>query len=395
ALSGPAYFHDMYHLEEFKYWYGDYNHNLDAAGVWATQGPLGVSGPLGTLGPLGPLGVSLQFGMTTTPDGEYKTCSLDSAISCEDLVTVRSLQPARYTQDASEYRQYGLYEMYSRNFALTHMASDCEERGVAWCVGDTSFAVDSSQALLETERATSTDDTHNTTDIKTGTGSRRSASALGGVTRGATGTHCDVEDVFYFFSGAADQHVQVNVVPFGGKIGDNATTTSAGNYGGWLRGRERVGSDDENTSGMISWTDGLDLYVDLTCAYGDSSGPVHLASASSRILPFNPALPAASQIQTSIMPFLSVRLRPAERCAVTVQASLLPHSLTASPSGKDAVVGGWTGYYLFVTGTDVTVCGGSEDSDCEANPDIWGPRRQSNGTSNFNVHGAHQRWIKG
>lgn len=98
----------MYHLEENTYWYNDYNHNLDASGVWAIQGPLGPTGALGVLGALGPLGISPQPGVTTTADGVYQV----------DGQTVRSLQSLRYSHDAQRSRTYDLFEMYSKSYAL-------------------------------------------------------------------------------------------------------------------------------------------------------------------------------------------------------------------------------------------------------------------------------------
>lgn len=131
--SGPLnpyyYYNTMYHLQQGTYWYGNYNQNLDAAGVWGIQGPLGPTGALAALGALGPLGISQQAGMTTTADGVYKN---GSAI-------VRQTQPVRYSHDATTYRAYDLFEMYSKSYAKT-MGTGC-----SGCeVNDTSFAVDSS-----------------------------------------------------------------------------------------------------------------------------------------------------------------------------------------------------------------------------------------------------------
>lgn len=128
-LNPAYYFNQMYHLEQHIYWHGDYNHNLDSSGVWGIQGPLGPTGPLAAPGALGPLGISLQAGMTTTEDGVYQA----------DGATVRKTQPIRYTHDATVYRIYDLFEMYSKAYA-TKMGTgcaDCEEN-------DTSFAVDAS-----------------------------------------------------------------------------------------------------------------------------------------------------------------------------------------------------------------------------------------------------------
>ena len=98
----------MYHLQEDTYWYNDYSHNLDSAGVWGIQGPLGPTGALGALGALGPLGISLQYGVTTTSDGVYQV----------DGKTIRRTIPVRYTHDASKTRTYDLFEMYSKSYAL-------------------------------------------------------------------------------------------------------------------------------------------------------------------------------------------------------------------------------------------------------------------------------------
>jgi len=129
ALTPSLYYYTMYHLQQDSFWRGNLNHNLDSSGVWGIQGPLGPSGPFGALGPLGPLGISLQLGMTTTTDGVYK---VGSSI-------VRQTRPIRYGQDASVWRTYNLYEMYSKQYAQ-QMGTGC-----GGCeVNDTSFAVDSS-----------------------------------------------------------------------------------------------------------------------------------------------------------------------------------------------------------------------------------------------------------
>jgi hypothetical protein len=129
ALNPGSYYNTMYHLQQDSFWRGNHNHNLDSAGVWGIQGPLGPSGPFGALGPLGPLGISLQLGMTTTTDGVYKVGSN----------IVRKTRPIRYGQDATVWRTYNLYEMYSKQYAQ-QMGTGC-----GGCeVNDTSFAVDSS-----------------------------------------------------------------------------------------------------------------------------------------------------------------------------------------------------------------------------------------------------------
>ncbi|MEM5432313.1 MULTISPECIES: hypothetical protein [Cupriavidus] len=129
-LNPTGYFKDMYHLQEKNTWWGNYTHNLDSAGVWGIQGPLGPTGALGALGPLGPLGISVQAGMTTTSDGVYKVGS----------ETVRQTQPVRYSHDATVFRTYELFEMYSKSYAQT-MGTSCPV-----CeVNDTSFGVDSSK----------------------------------------------------------------------------------------------------------------------------------------------------------------------------------------------------------------------------------------------------------
>ncbi|UIF88557.1 hypothetical protein KAF44_24860 (plasmid) [Cupriavidus necator] len=121
----------MYHLQEENAWWGNYTHNLDSAGVWGIQGPLGPTGALGALGALGPLGISLKAGMTTTANGVYK-------VGCEtDCKTVRQTKPVRYRHDATVFRTYELFEMYSKSYAQTMgTCRDCE-------VNDTSFGVDS------------------------------------------------------------------------------------------------------------------------------------------------------------------------------------------------------------------------------------------------------------
>jgi hypothetical protein len=112
----------MYHLQEGTYWYNDYSHNLDSAGVWGIQGPLGPTGALGALGALGPLGISLQYGVTTTSDGVYKV----------DGKTIRRTSPVRYTHDAKTTRVYDLFEMYSKSYAMQMGKNGVEPND--WCV---------------------------------------------------------------------------------------------------------------------------------------------------------------------------------------------------------------------------------------------------------------------
>ena len=302
---------------------------------------VGVSGPLGVLGPLGPLGVSLQFGMTTTPEGSYRTCpppptpvpGADANTSCQaddDMMTVRSTLPIRYSHNASEYRQYGLMELYSRQYARGLLA----EGGGG---GDTSFGVDGSVALAGAER---------------------------------------VEDVFYLRTGGeGHQHVQINLIPFGGEMSPPAEG------GGGGRG-------EQVDSSRVRWTDGLDVHLNLSCGPPSSPTLSPIAAAFSHIQPFDPQLPPAKQTQTTLMPFLSARLRPDEQCAVTVVMSV--QSQLGGGAGGD-----WSGYYLFVTGSAVSVCGGGgENASCDPSSDLWGPRVQGDGTSSFNVMGAHQRWLE-
>lgn len=128
ALNPYAYYNTMYHLMQGVYWYNNFAQNLDTSGVWGILGPLGPLGPLSALGALGPLGISLQAGMTTTTNGVYMNGS----------TIVRKTQPVRYSHDATIYRTYDLYEMYSKSYAL-NMGTGC-----SGCeVNDTSFAVDS------------------------------------------------------------------------------------------------------------------------------------------------------------------------------------------------------------------------------------------------------------
>lgn len=121
----------MYHLNEYKYWYNDYCHNLDASGVWGIQGPLGPTGAFAVLGALGPLGISYQYGVTTTSDGVYMV----STPAGDATMTVRRTQPIRYMHDSSSYRVYDLYEMYSKSFASSLQPGTVDSN-------DCSFAVD-------------------------------------------------------------------------------------------------------------------------------------------------------------------------------------------------------------------------------------------------------------
>jgi hypothetical protein len=124
--SGPlnpnSYYDTMYHLQQGDAWWQDYNVHLDAAGVWAVQGPLGPTGAMGPLGPLGPLGISPQPGMTTLPTGVYEA---------EGYGIVRTTAPLQYSADGSTWRAYDLYEMYNKSYAQAMPDNDC------------SFAVDS------------------------------------------------------------------------------------------------------------------------------------------------------------------------------------------------------------------------------------------------------------
>ena len=76
------------------------------------------------------------------------------------------------------------------------------------------------------------------------------------------------------------------------------------------------------------------------------------------------------------MPFLSTRLQGNEECKVTV---------AISTSSSD-----WSGYYLYVSGSGISeTVNGKENN----NPDIWGPRKQADGSVDFNINGVHQSWI--
>lgn len=127
-VTSHAYYYDMYHLGEGKYWFQDYNINLDSSGIWGIQGPLGPTGALGALGPLGPLGISLQPGVTTASSGVY---------SAEGVGVVRATAALRFAKNSSLLRQYDLFEFYSRDFALKMGADSSAPEN------DCSFAVDS------------------------------------------------------------------------------------------------------------------------------------------------------------------------------------------------------------------------------------------------------------
>lgn len=115
-LNPFSYYFTMYHLGTGVNWSQNYNINLDSAGIWGTQGPLGVTGALGVLGPLGPLSISLQPGVTTLATGQYKYRDVE----------IRQTSPVRYTANASTYRAYDLFEMYTRDFAQKMgMDNDC------------------------------------------------------------------------------------------------------------------------------------------------------------------------------------------------------------------------------------------------------------------------------
>lgn len=107
----------MYHLEEDVYWYNDYDHNLDSAGIWGIQGPLGPTGAFGALGALGPLSISIQSGVTTTPDGVY--------IVKNEII--RTTQPMWYSHDGSVMRMYDLFEVYSKTYAFSMGRNESSE----------------------------------------------------------------------------------------------------------------------------------------------------------------------------------------------------------------------------------------------------------------------------
>lgn len=269
-LNPSYYFNQMYHLEQSDYWHGNYNHNLDSAGVWGIQGPLGPTGALAALGPLGPLGISPQAGMTTTADGVYQVGG----------TIVRQTQPVRYAHDASSYRVYDLVEMYGKSYAKK-MGTGCQD-----CVeNDTSFAVDS---LMQ-----------------------------GTVSGG---------DVYYFTS-KFKQFVSINVVPV------NLYTA----YG---------------------------IALSVSTDGGASYAPV--ASANSNPFSFG----------SGLMNFIVLRANSGEK--YQVKLNLLYTGIGSDP-----------GYYLYVTGSGLAeISNGVVNS----NPDLWGPRLQSDGTYRFNINGAHQAW---
>jgi hypothetical protein len=318
-----------------------------------------VSGPLGVLGALGPLGVALQFGMSTSSDGVYKTVGSKSEVSdapCSndgEFIAVRTSLPLRYTYHGAstdEYRQYGLYEMYSRQHALAMTSQD------------TSFGVDASTVLAEE-------------------GVPSSGSGNG------SGSGCSVSDTYVFSSGGADQHLQVNAVPYGGSLS--------------------AGKD------KMEWDGGVALHLTLSCrrettaataAAINRTAPttsqeeeLFTISAQSTVEPYVEWKKPYQQVQSSLMPFLYARLRPGEQCSVTVNASL-PVETCPQQGGADGKAW-WTGYYLFVTGSAVSQQRVDKEnlnpsgSSIDDNPDLWGPRVQQDGSLAFNVYGTHQRWI--
>jgi hypothetical protein len=312
----------MYHLNEYTYWYNDYNINLDSAGVWGTQGPLGVSGALGVLGALGPTGIALQAGMTTTSDGKYIAVS-------DKSVVVRQTVPMRYSHDASVYRVYDLFEMYSRNYAKsmcssTSSSSSCD-------VNDSSFAVDASTVLKQ--KYYSIDE-------------KRDPSLL--VLNGAT---TGVDDK-YSFTSKYNQFVHLNLVPYGGTPGAPGLLTGG------------------------SW-DNLNMTLSLSCG-SSSSSKKRLHTTTSNFV-----ASSISVSQNDLVPFITTRLRKNELCDVSVSLKI--------DSGKDSNPSNdWTGYYLYVTGSGLqTISEGVSNTD----PDIWGLRKQFDGSSSFNINGPHQAWI--
>jgi hypothetical protein len=331
-LTTASYYNTMYHLNQHTYWYNDYNMNLDSAGVWGTQGPLGVTGALGVLGALGPTGISLQAGMTTTPEGKYLAMS-----SSGSSTIVRQTQPMRYSHDSSAYRLYDLFEMYSRKYALgmcpgAAASASCE-------VNDSSFGVDASAVLTqkyyhENDEAASGRDGGDTSGLI----------VEDGVTAG-------VNDK-YSFASKYNQFVHINLVPYGGTPG--------------LPGQIIGGS----------W-DSLNMTLSLSCGSSSSSKKLLQTTTS------NFVSTSSSTTQSDLIPFLTTRLRKNEVCDVSV--SLLTPSNKDSNSAND-----WTGYYLYVTGSGLqTVTQGKINSD----PDLWGLRQQADGTSAFNLNGPHQAWI--
>jgi hypothetical protein len=312
----------MYHLNEYTFWYNDYNINLDSAGVWGTQGPLGVSGGFGVLGALGPTGVALQPGMTTTSDGKYL------AVDQSKSVVVRQTVPMRYSHDASLYRVYDLFEMYSRTYAK----SMCSSVSSSSCdVNDSSFAVDASTVLKQKYYDAEEE---------------RDPSLL--LVDGAT---AGVDDK-YSFTSKYNQFVHLNLVPFGGTPGGIGSLTGG------------------------SW-DSLNMTLALSCGLSSSSKKTLHKTTS------NFVASSISMSQTDLVPFITTRLRKNELCDVSVSLRL--------DSGKDSnPANDWTGYYLYVTGSGLkTISQGVTNPD----PDLWGLRKQSDGSSAFNINGPHQAWV--
>lgn len=308
----------------------------------------GVSGPLGVLGALGPLGISLQYGVYTNSDGVYmvleKSTEKDPPCTEQGNYTiVRTSQPLRYSTE--EYRQYGLYEMYSRQFALKMSSSHCNDGSGS---GDSSFGVDASTALVDGQSGGST-------------------------------SSCNVSDTYVLCSEGKDQHLHVNLVPFGGAF---------------------------TSKDKMEWSSGLSMSLSLVCRKLHSTDSHHYTddelftlSVDSEIEPYAEWKSPSQQTQRSLMPFLYTRLRPDEECSITVNLSLPEEACQLRNStgkvGEGASGKAWTGYYLFVTGSAVTK---HIKSDIAAdvvneNPDIWGSRRQQDGSMAFNVYGPHQRWL--
>lgn len=301
--SGPLgeyqYYYEMYHLEEETYWYNDYNINLDASGIWGIQGPLGTSGALGVLGALGPLGISLQVGVATSSNGVY---SVKDDSNC--YITIRKTQLIRYDHGATMFREYELFEMYSREYALS-MTSDPISGN------DCSFAVDASTALLSNTVVTDGKDT-------------------------------SVKDTFHFHS-SGDQFLTLLLVPFGG--------------------------ENLKQSSMPP----INLSMTLSC---NSS---FISDAELQISPSN--------IQNGLSPYITTRAFNGEFCQVDVHATV--RTCDVAEASRDR---SWTGYYLFVTGSGLTVSD-QKKGVTDTNPDIWGMRKQSNGARSFNINGPHQRWV--
>lgn len=314
----------MYHLEEHTYWYNDYNINLDSAGVWGTQGPLGVSGALGILGALGPTGIALQAGMTTTSDGIYV-----AAASSNKSTVVRQTMPIRFSHDASVYRIYDLFEMYSRNYAKRMCSSSSSSSSCD--VNDSSFAVDASTVLKQKD------------DSNQG---EKDPNLL--IYDGAT---VGVDDK-YSFTSKYNQFVHLNLVPYGGIPG--------------APGLQLGGS----------W-DNLNMTLALSCGSSSSSKKTLHTTTS------NFVASSLFNSQKALVPFITTRLRKNELCDVSVSLRI--------DSGKDSNPSNdWTGYYLYVTGSGLQTI---SESVKNPDPDIWGLRKQSDGRSAFNINGPHQTWI--